>query len=137
MKVKDFDKKFDDNEQSMLKEIKKTRQIEGEHPRRWFSSSKLDLVVWYGQNGELIGFQLCYDKTDDEKSYTWKFGSTSEHTGIDSGEFGGMNFKQTPILVTDGIPDYCYIKEEFLSESSELPEDIINMVTYALSNESS
>ena len=118
----------------MLREIKYTHQVKGEYKRRWFSSRNQDLVVWYSDDNKLIGFQLCYDKTRDEKSYTWKFGGSSEHTGIDSGEYGGMNFKQTPILVADGIPDYCYIQQEFLSESSDLPKEITNMVTYALSN---
>ena len=45
-----------------------------------------------------------------------------------------MNYKQSPIHVADGIPDYDYIKEQFLSDSGELPDEIIKMVIDALSN---
>ena len=121
----------------VLREVKKTRQIKGEYKRRWFSSQNSDLVVWYDKNNKLVGFQLCYDKVGDEKSYTWKYGSSSEHAGVDTGECVGMNIKQTPVLVPDGAPDYRYIKEVFLSESFKLPKDIIDMVRYALSNENS
>ena len=117
----------------MLKEIKKTRQIPDEHYRRWFSSTKNDLIVWYDQNKELVGFQFCYDKTNNEKSLIWKFDGTHDHTAIDAGEDVGMNYKQTPIHVADGVPDYSYMKEQFLNESDELPSEIIKMVVHALS----
>ena len=121
----------------MLKEFNNTRQTPGEHHRRWFSSSKNDLFVWYKQNMEMLGFQFCYDKNKQEKSFTWKLDGTSEHTAIDTGEDIGVNYKQTPIHVADGIPDYDYIKEQFLSESGELPDEIIKMVIDALSNTNS
>lgn len=121
----------------MLKEINNTRQIPDEHPRRWFSSTKNDLIVWYNQNDEPAGFQFCYDKNEHEKSFTWKLDGTSNHTAIDTGEHAVTNYKQTPIHVADGIPDYSYIKKQFLDESSELPSEIIEMVIYALSSTNS
>ena len=118
----------------MLKEINNTRQIPGEQSRRWFSSTKSDLIVWYNQIKEPVGFQLCYDKNKQEKQFTWKLGGTSNHTAIDAGENVGINYKQTPIHVADGIPDYNYIKKQFQDESGQLPPEIIKMVIYALSN---
>lgn len=118
----------------MLKEIKSTRQIPGENARRWFTSDKSDLFVWYNQNREPVGFQLCYDKNKQEKSFIWKSDKTSNHTAIDSGEHTGIHYKQTPIHVADGIPDYIYIRKQFLNESDGLPHEIIEMVIQALSD---
>lgn len=120
----------------MLKEIIKPRQIPGEPARRWFSSSNIDLFVWYDQHEKLVGFQICYDKNKQEKQFTWKSDGTSNHTAIDTGEDVGINYKQTPIHVSDGIPDYNYIKKQFLNESGKLPPEIIDIVTYVLSNKS-
>jgi hypothetical protein len=47
----------------MLNEIANPRQIPGEGPRRWFTDSYFDLIVWYqGASSSIAGFQLCYDK---------------------------------------------------------------------------
>ena len=97
----------------VLQEINNTRQIPGEKYRRWFSSTKSDLIVWYNQIKEPVGFQLCYDKNQHEKQFTWKLGGASDHTAIDTGENVGINYKQTPIHVADGTPDYTYIKKQF------------------------
>ena len=55
---------------AMLTEIEKTRQIPGEGIRRWFRDDELDLIVWYGDDGSIEGFQLCYDKLQHERALT-------------------------------------------------------------------
>ena len=42
----------------MLKEYTHVRQIQGESKRRWFSDRYFDLIVWFGEQDEIVGFQL-------------------------------------------------------------------------------
>jgi len=55
----------------MLTEIRNARQVEGEGFRRWFTDDYFDLIVWYGDQNAMIGFQLCYDKQGKERALTW------------------------------------------------------------------
>ena len=56
----------------MLRELKKVRQIEGDRHRRWFADEELDLILWYGPEKKLDGFQICYDKLAGTRMITWK-----------------------------------------------------------------
>ncbi len=55
----------------MLKEKENVRQNEGEHFRRLFFDDFFDLFVWYKENEKIYGFQLCYNKSHEEKVVTW------------------------------------------------------------------
>jgi len=46
----------------MLTESANVRQFKGEPRRRWFQSQTEDLIVWYADDGSILGFQLCYDR---------------------------------------------------------------------------
>ena len=46
----------------MLTEFKGVRQREEEGIRRWFFDDYFDLIIWYDNNHQIEGFQLCYDK---------------------------------------------------------------------------
>ncbi len=70
----------------MLREIRRVRQVEGEAHRRWFSSSRLDLFVWYGASEAPVGFQLCYDKDGWERALTWNAPDRFSHEVVDDGE---------------------------------------------------
>ena len=65
----------------MLAEIRNARQIAGEDFRRWFTDEEFDLIVWYGDDRSLVGFQLCYDKQDRERALTWTSTTASSTTG--------------------------------------------------------
>ena len=73
----------------MLSEIRNARQVEGEGFRRWFTDDYFDLIVWYGNDRRLIGFQLCYDKQERERALTWTLEHGFQHNRIDSGELSG------------------------------------------------
>ena len=104
---------------AMLKEIKNVSQPQGEPPRRWFSSSDTDLIVWYNAS-EIIGFQLCYDRGIDEHALTWMRGQGFTHRRIEDGESKGMQHKMTPILVPDGVVDISRVTKDFELQSEEI-----------------
>jgi hypothetical protein len=80
----------------MLSEIRNARQVEGEGFRRWFTDDYFDLIVWYGNDRRLIGFQLCYDKQERERALTWTLEHGFQHNRIDSGEVPGHSKMTIP-----------------------------------------
>ena len=111
----------------MLYEFRDVRQIEGEGPRRWFLDDYFDLIVWYSENSEIHGFQLCYDKSRLERALTWDNAHGYRHHKIDDGEVPGQQ-KMSPILVQDGLFDTKKIMKRFVQESENLPGEIRDFV---------
>jgi hypothetical protein len=112
----------------MLKELEDIRQIEGEPKRRWFADLYFDLIVWFSEDNEIQGFQLCYDKDNNERALTWRRSSVYTHHRVDDGEGNPGRYKATPILIADGIFDYRVIADRFLKESNEIDSAISKFV---------
>ena len=112
----------------MLYEIKDVRQIKGEGKRRWFTSDNFDLIMWYGDDGSIDGFQLCYDKMGKERALTWRPGDRYSHMKIDSGELW-PTFNKTPILVADGVFNKKLVLAQFQKESSIVDKNIKEFVS--------
>ncbi len=118
----------------MLQEIIGIRQISGEGQRRWFTNSFFELIVWYKkESDDFLGFQLCYDKSDYERSLTWKEKTGYRHQAIDD-ERNGTLHPQSPILVKDGSFDSVGISQKFKSESSAIDTNIVEFVFNKISN---
>ncbi len=63
-----------------LTENKSVRQRPEEGYRRWFLNEYFDIIFWYNKkNGNLIGFQICYNKRGNEKAFTWELKTKSHH----------------------------------------------------------
>ena len=116
----------------MLKEIQHVRQIDGEPPRRWFSSSWFDLIVWYSAGQEISGFQLCYAKDSGERAFTWKNTGQKSHFAVDDGENRAHHHKSLPVLVANGAFNAPQALLRFQEESTDLPQDIRNLVIKTL-----
>jgi hypothetical protein len=112
----------------MLKEIIDVRQIAGEPRRRWFTDNYFDLIVWVGENKDIEGFQLCYDKGMNERALTWEKPSSYRHNRVDDGEENPLQPKRTPVLVADGMFDSLTVAESFRNESKRIDTDINKFV---------
>ena len=112
-----------------MREVDPTRQVPGEPQRRWFSSSELDLIVWYDTGGAPVAFQLCYDKGKNERALTWEPSTGLIHSAVDDGEVSvGMRYKATPVLAPDGPLDVTGLAARFEAASSEVPGEIVSFV---------
>lgn len=111
----------------MLIEIKKVRQIENEPKRRWFNNHDMDLIVWH-EDEKIIAFQLCYEKTGQEKALSWKPDSGLTHQKVDGGEDRPGYYKATPILVQRDSYDLEKIRHDFEIYSELMPEDVRRFV---------
>ena len=108
----------------MLQEVSQVRQIANENPRRWFSSSDMDLTVWIDREGNINGFELCYDKGRDERAVRWFEDAGFLHERVDDGESRPGRFKGTPILVPDGAFSAQVIAERFRSASTYIDQTV-------------
>ncbi len=111
----------------MLKEVHNVKQDGSDSHRRWFTDQYFDLIVWYGPDEKIAGFQLCYDKATDEHAVTWRQGEGFSHHRIDDGELSGRS-KMTPILVQDGVFDKKTITDRFLDASVSIESGIREFV---------
>jgi len=109
---------------TLLREHVDVRQIEGEPRRRWFLDDAIDLIVWFGVEDEIIGFQLCYDKHRDQRALTWHRDRGWRHDRVSDGEgrFGAP--KQSPVLVADGMCDYVALAKLFGERCREIDDKI-------------
>lgn len=116
-----------------LTEISGVRQIEGEQRRRWFSSLTLDLIVWVDQSNCPTGFQFCHRVGTNEHALTWRPSKGFTYARVDSGDYGRVGYKQSPILLVNGAPNLPLLLKTFAAASETVPEDIHRFVVGALS----
>jgi len=104
----------------MLVEIPNVSQVKGEPRRRWFNDSFFDLVLWLDDADDIIGFQLSYDKSNNERALTWDPVQGYLHHGVDDGEGRPGKRKATPILVADGEFQSEQVAEAFQEASADV-----------------
>jgi len=95
------------------------------------SDEYMDLIVWLEADGGFHGFQLCYDKTGDERALTWLASRGFSHHAVESGDTS-PNANCTPILVADGHMPVETVSREFARRSSKLDPKIRELVTARL-----
>ena len=111
-----------------MKEIHKVRQIPGVARRRWFTSTTMDLIVWFDQDQAPIEFQLCYDKGRTERAIGWSENNGFTHMTVDSGEQVGLGHKGTPILLASATVDIAIVRALFAVQGQQLPKDVVEFI---------
>ncbi|MEI6737029.1 MAG: hypothetical protein WCL29_00960 [Pseudomonadota bacterium] len=69
----------------MLTEINNVKQYESNKYRRWFQNEFFDLYVWQqpgNNNGEPLGFQLCYAKNGEQRALRYSPEAGYKHEGV-------------------------------------------------------
>jgi len=112
----------------MLVEAKNVVQNSDEETRRWFYDKNYDLYTWHNAAGDIIRFELCYDKTQKERTLTWDRKSGYAHVKVDDGEEELGRYKMTPIYVADGIFDYKRIGKAFKAASKNIEQQVAQFV---------
>lgn len=113
-----------------MKEIhpKYVKQIAGEPHRRWFEDDYFDLLVWENELGQIVQFQLYYDKLHNQRSLTWKEQIGYLHNKVDDGENKPGRYKATPILVDCGVFDSNAISKKFKYKSKDIATTVSTFV---------
>ena len=114
----------------MLREAK-ARQIPGEPRRRWFRDEDFDLFVWFAPDETICGFQLCYDKQEDQHAFTWFAGCAATHHRVDEPD-EAYAYGQSPMLVAGNALPAERVGMEFVAASVRLEPAIRTLVQQTL-----
>ena len=106
----------------------------GQPPRKWMSDDFFDLIVWYAPDQSVHGFQLCYDKDEEEKAITWIRGKGLQHSLVDTGEVLPTE-NHSPVLVHGGAFPATRVRGEFLRRSVNLSPKLRRLVLSKLSSD--
>ena len=100
--------------------------------RRLFFTKNMDLYIWYDKkDGEIIGFQIVYEKNNEQKAFTWKKENGFTHDTVDDGD---KYFNLTPILIPDGEVKLSYLIS-YLESNLEIGEADIKEIVLRKLNE--
>jgi hypothetical protein len=86
----------------MLQKIRGVRQDNSDRERHWFQDEFIDLFAWTDTSGNVVAFQLCYDRLNHERVLAWSESAGFIHRRIDDGEGLPAAIKMAPIMVADG-----------------------------------
>ena len=101
--------------------------------RRWFSSNEMDVIIWIDENRSIKAFELYYDKNVNEHVLVWRDGSGFSHLAVDDGEQKPvLNYKETPILIPDGVFEADRIMRLFETTREDLPAELFKFVHHEL-----
>ena len=103
----------------MLQKIRGVRQDNADRERHWFQDDFFDLFAWTDTAGEVVAFQLCYDRLKQERVLAWSEPTGFIHRRIDDGEELPVQ-KMSPIMVADGQFAAQGIAAEFDSRSASI-----------------
>lgn len=117
----------------MFREFTQVRQEPGGGHRRWFESDGLDLIVWFGADESVTGFQLCYDVGQGDHALTWRPKGKLEHHRIDLGD-GGPESNLAPILTPAGPVPWETVISAFDRQSGSLEATLRTLVTQQLTH---
>jgi len=111
----------------MLQEIK-VSQKENDIFRRWFEDDFFELILWYDAGRtDILGFQLCYDKANNEHALTWRKDKGFVHNGIENGD-APLKYPSSPVLIKDGIFNAGGVLFEFAGSCALMDESISGFI---------
>lgn len=103
----------------MLQKIRGVRQDGSGRERHWFQDDYFDLFAWTDDAGEVVAFQLCYDRLNRERVLAWSESAGYMHRRIDDGEeLPTQNL--SPLMVADGWFAADRVAAEFDARSTSI-----------------
>jgi hypothetical protein len=93
----------------------------------------MDVIIWIDENRSIKAFELYYDKNVNEHVLVWRDGSGFSHLAVDDGEQKPvLNYKETPILIPDGVFEADRIMRLFETTREDLPAELFKFVHHEL-----
>lgn len=89
----------------------------------------MDLIVWTDETRSISAFELYYDKSANEHVLIWRKESGFSHLAVDDGEQKpALNYKESPMLIPDGMFDPDRIGRLFERLQAGLPPAVAKVV---------
>ena len=108
--------------------MRNVRQDSSDYVRRWFFDDHFDLIAFYNPDGTIHGFQLCYDKPDDEKALTWYSDRGLSHHAVDTGEQTPWVNRSPMFAMTDGRARMPQLLAAFSEADAGVPDQLASLV---------
>ncbi|ABK44879.1 hypothetical protein Mmc1_2379 [Magnetococcus marinus MC-1] len=100
----------------MLDEVTRGRQLQPDGTlKQWFQSGDMDLFIW-SLAGQLVRFQLAYDRTHKERVVAWQSPGPLRHYQVDDGEASPIK-NRTPLLTHSTAPAWSQIAQRLQSQA--------------------
>lgn len=107
-------------------ELKNCSQRTDEPRRRWFCTSRQDLIVWFGDGDSIVGFRYAYDREEDVYSLTWTTDNGCQYHRVDTGDWQGH--PRTPLLMqTNREPEFDLVRR-FAGASTMMDASVADFV---------
>ena len=87
----------------------------------------MDLFIWFDDEGNIVSYQLTYDKPHNEKAVIWSQKSGFEHLSVDDGTRSGKH-PGSPLLVPDGTADPAKLVSLLKDNAGELDPPLENFI---------
>jgi hypothetical protein len=92
----------------------------------------MDLFVWIDESGEVISYQLSYDKPHAEKALSWSVERGLSHDDVDDGSRPGRH-PGSPLLVADGEFAARRVLALFQANADQLENDLQAFIVSGIS----
>lgn len=115
----------------MLIELHVSQPKTVDYQKRWFQNDYFDLFTWQDKAGEVVVFQLCYDRLGKERVILWNKEQGFGHHCIDDGEYS-PNKNMTPVFTSIAKFSYEEVVTPFIQESQEIDEVIRDFILQKL-----
>ena len=103
----------------MLREIARVNQPDPDLKRRWFRDDYFDIFTWQAGDGNVVGFQVCYDLSTYERVLSWSASKGYTHHRVDGGE-ASPSRNRSPLMLPDGLVPLSTVLGEFDRRSDSL-----------------
>jgi hypothetical protein len=118
----------------MLREIRGVEQRNPQLTRRWFQDEYFDLYVWLDTSGEVLRFQLCYERdTRRERALEWQRGRGFQHLAVRQRYGKSPGRDQSGDMALDGVLPYVALKDRFAAAARSLPPEMQRFIEEKLS----
>lgn len=113
----------------MLREIRGVEQRDPRLKRRWFQDEYFDLYVWQDNAGDVLRFQLCYERdTRRERALEWNSGRGFQHLSVRQRYGGSPGRDHSGDMALDGVMPYVVLKDRFTAASHSLPSELTRFI---------
>ncbi|TVQ20504.1 MAG: hypothetical protein EA382_14885 [Spirochaetaceae bacterium] len=101
--------------------------------RRWWSDTEMDLIVWFDGTTPRE-FQLCFDKSGDQRALVWGESGRLSLMRVDDGEGRPGTYKASAVLSESGEADIDAVADRFRDNSVRVDPVVRNHVLGVLSD---
>jgi len=116
----------------MFGESRIISQTPGEPRRRWFVDGDYELLVWVGEDGSPIGFQLIYPIGEGRATFTQSPSGFLSHGQIDDGPRNSIAHMLAPLIRRDNALPLERVLSGFAARCESLDVGIVKMVVREL-----